>query len=143
VELEFHTLARNLPVDEGAPAEEELFAAAPAPPTTYVTIDTVAELGGVLERARAAPFISIDVEGVVDPRALQANDPLRTTLAGLSIAVGAGEAFYFSLAHRARQVGGQVGLGFDELLADTPDRVDDSGGKRTRGRKTAEPTTIA
>src|SRR5262249_26814464 len=114
VELEFHTLARNLPVGEEAPAEEEAPVVA-APPANYVTIDTVEELGPILERARSAPFISIDAEGVVDPRAPQTNDPLRTSLVGLSIAVGPGESFYFPLAHRARVEEGQVGLGFEDL----------------------------
>ncbi len=143
VELEFHTLARNLPVGDEAPADEAATPAA-APPTNYSTIDTVDDLADVIERARAAPYISIDAEGVVDAGAPQANDPLRTTLAGISISVGPGEAYYFPLAHRSRNTGEQVGLGFDELFPD--ERVDDGSvgaGKRARAKKVSEPTSIA
>ncbi len=147
VELEFHTLARNLPVSVGedAVAEQEEVPAAPAPPVAYVTIDTLGELGQVIERARSAPFVSIDAEGVVDPRAPQTNDPLRTELVGLSIAIGPGEAFYFPLAHHARSRAEeeQVGLGFDDLLGDAVGQVDGASGKRSRTRKIAEPTSIA
>ncbi len=142
VELEFHTLARNLPVGEDVAALEEEVPAAAPPPATYITIDSVEELGPVIERARSAPFVSVDAEGVVDPRAPQTNDPLRTELVGLSIAIGPGEAFYFPLAHRApvRAEEGQVGLGFDDLLGDAGDGAP---GKRARARKVAEPTSIA
>ena len=138
VELEFHSLARNLPVGDDAPDEEATAVA--APPTDYATVDTLDGLADAIDRARAAPYISIDVEGVVDAGAPQANDPLRTTLAGLSIAVGPGEAYYFPLAHRPRNVGGQVGLGLEELMAE--ERPDDAAGaKRPRARKVAEPTS--
>jgi hypothetical protein len=132
VELEFHTLARNLPVGEDVAAPEEEVPAAAPPPATYITIDSVEELGPVIERARSAPFVSVDAEGVVDPRAPQTNDPLRTELVGLSIAIGPGEAFYFPLAHRApvRAEEGQVGLGFDDLLGDPGDGA--PGGARAR-----------
>jgi len=142
VELEFHTLARNLPVGEDAVAPAEEVPAAVAPPATYVTIDAVEELGQVIERARSAPCVSVDVEGVVDPRAPQTNDPLRTELVGLSIAIGPGEAFYFPLAHRAprRAEEAQVGLGFDDLLGDAGDGAP---AKRARARKVAGPTSIA
>ena len=142
VELEFHTLARNLPVEDESAAEASAAVATVAPPTNYVTVDALADLAAVIERARAAPYISIDTEGVVDAGAPQANDPLRTTIAGISIGLGGGEAYYFPLAHRPRSVGGQVGLGFDKLMA--ADGTDDaSAGKRARGRKIAEPTSIA
>ncbi len=138
VELEFHTLARNLPVED-TPATQAA-TAVPAPPTNYITVDTLDGLAEAIERARSAPYISIDTEGVVDAGAPQANDPLRTTLAGLSISVGSGEAYYFPLAHRARNVGGQVGLGLEELIAVEPS---DGAGKRSRVRKVAEATSIA
>jgi DNA polymerase-1 len=144
VELEFHTLARNLPVGEDEPAVEET-PAPPPPPVAYVTVDTLPELADVLDRARAAPFVSIDAEGVVDPRALQANDPLLTSLVGLSIGIAPGEAFYLPLAHRPRTQEGQVGLGFDALLgaAPPPSSADAAAGKRPRACKTPEPTSIA
>ena len=98
----------------------------------------------MIERARTAPYISIDTQGVVDPRAPQTNDPLRTSLIGLSIAIGTGEAYYFPLAHRSRRAEGQVGLGFDELTGggDGPTEGDGSG-KRGRVRKVIEPGSIA
>src|SRR5262249_9150386 len=89
-------------------------------------------------------YLSIDIEGVVDPRAPQTNDPLRTTLVGLSIAAGPGEAFYFPLAHRARAADGQVGMELTDLLGDTIDAADvGSAAQRPRARKGAEPTSIA
>ena len=140
VELEFHSLARNLPAGDDAPVEQATAVA--APPTNYATVDTLDGLADAIDRARAAPYISIDVEGVVDASAPQTNDPLRTTLSGLSIAVGPGEAYYFPLAHRPRNVGGQVGLGLEGLMAE--ERPDDAAGvKRPRARKVAEPTSIA
>jgi DNA polymerase-1 len=143
VELEFHTLARNIPVAEDVAAESPTIAA--APPANYATVDSVPELHRAIERARTAPYISVDTQGVVDPRAPQTNDPLRTSLIGLSIAVRAGEAYYFPLAHRSRRVEGQVGLGFDELTGDAGNGpVEDEGSaKRGRVRKVIEPGSIA
>ena len=143
VELEFHSLARNIPAGEEVAADEEVSTAV-APPVRYVTVDSVAELDDALERARNAPYISIDIEGVVDPQAPQTNDPLRTSLVGLSIAVGPGEAFYFPLAHRVRAADGQVGLELADLLGDTADASDGgAASKRPRPRKVIEPASIA
>jgi DNA polymerase I len=143
VELEFHTLARNIPVVDENPVGGEPIAI-PAVPLNYATVESLDELDAMLDRARNAPYISIDVEGVVDPGSPQTNDPLRTTLAGLSIGVGPGEAYYLPLAHRARNPGGQVGLGLEDFMSDAPVGDDDvSSGKRPRARKPAEPTSIA
>ena len=139
VELEFHTLARNIPVADDVADEGEVPLAPAAVPTSYVTVDSVADLGRVLDQARSAPYVSIDVEGVVDPRSPQTNDPLRTTLVGISIGVGPGEAYYFPLAHRNRDLGEQVGLGLGDLGLEVPEEP----AKRARVRKAAEPSSIA
>src|ERR1043165_6644438 len=89
VELEFHTLARNLaPIDGAVPVAESTAApvpaeeasAAPPPPAAprnYSIVDTVSAMEKVVARARKAPYIAIDVETVTDPNAPYDADPLR------------------------------------------------------------------
>ena len=139
VELEFHTLARNIPVSDDLADECEIPLAPAAVPVSYTTVDSVADVARILDLARSAPYVSIDVEGVVDPRSPQTNDPLRTSLVGISLGVGPGEAYYFPLAHRGRDVAEQVGLGLGDLGLEAPDEPV----KRARTRKTAEPSSIA
>lgn len=143
VELEFHTLARNVPITEEQPFEDESVVPTVAEPLHYSTVDDVAALEQVLERARGAPYLSIDVEGVVDPRAPQTNDPLRTSLVGISLGVGPGEAYYFPFGHRVRDTGGQVGLGLGDLGLLDGENAEPGGVKRGRTKKAAEPTSIA
>ena len=143
VELEFHTLARNIPVTDEPLFEDEAAAPAVAEPLHYSTVDDVAAVEQVLERARGAPYLSIDVEGVVDPRAPQTNDPLRTSLVGISLGVGPGEAYYFPFGHRVRNTGGQVGLGLGDLGLLDGENAEPGGVKRGRTKKAAEPTSIA
>ncbi|HEV8217733.1 MAG TPA: DNA polymerase I [Gemmatimonadaceae bacterium] len=137
VELEFHTLAKNLPVDDASGA---VIAEKPSTPAThYTTIDTLPALEKFIARARRAPYIAIDTETVVDPDAPQPLDPLRARLVGLAVGVAAGEAYYLPLSHSERveiQSQGDLGLG-DALLEEpvTP--------RKTRAKKTAEPTSIA
>ncbi|MGH7615979.1 MAG: 5'-3' exonuclease H3TH domain-containing protein, partial [Gemmatimonadaceae bacterium] len=137
VELEFHVLARAIadvePSTDGP--ENAAVAASAPPPANYVTIDTVAALEAAVARARAADYIAVAVETVVDPSAPYELDPLRSELVGITIATAPGEAFYVPLAHRRREEEqGDLDLG---LLIDAPVT------KKTRPKKTAEPTTIA
>jgi DNA polymerase I len=136
VELEFHTLARNIPEPTSGDGDNTALPAPARRDTKYTVVDTVAALEQAVARARNAPHIVVDVQTVVDPAAPHAFDPLRTTLVGVTIAVAAGEAFYFPLAHQQRTPDqGNLGLG-DELLLDAT-------AKKPRSKKTAEPTSIA
>src|SRR5690606_3222104 len=58
---------------------------------------------------REVPRVALDTATVSDPNAPSAEDPLRSVLVGLSIAVAPGEAYYLPLRHRADE-GGNLGL---------------------------------
>jgi DNA polymerase-1 len=106
VELEFHSLARDLGLpaaisEAGAPSA----AATPAverrqTAANYRTVGTVAAVQEVVTRVRAVGTCAIDTQGIIDPGSPVAFDPLRSTLAGLAIAVAPGEAYYLPLRHR-------------------------------------------
>ncbi len=137
VELEFHTLAKNIAAAAPAAAPPGLPDAAPASETKYSVVDSTPALEKAVARARRAPYIALDTETLVDPGAPQDIDPLRSSLIGLTIAVAAGEAYYFPLGHRHR-ADTQVDLALGDGLmieADTP--------KKARAKKTAEPSSIA
>jgi DNA polymerase-1 len=137
VELEFHTLAKNIPVGPpDATTGEAIAAEAPARETKYTVVDTLPALEAAVARARAVPYIAIESEVVVDPDAPYETDPLRSSLVGITVAVAPGEAFYFPLAHRPHtEPQGDLGLG-DELTLDFEP-------KKTRAKKATEPTSIA
>jgi DNA polymerase-1 len=84
----------------------------PAIETRYATVDTLDEMRRVVARAREVGVIAVDTETLIDPDSPQKVDPLRSTLVGITIAVGAGEAYYFPLRHRPRD-GTQVDLPLD------------------------------
>jgi DNA polymerase-1 len=147
VELEFTALAKSAATlaAETGPTEPTLFAddasgAAEAPTvreTHYVTVDTVDALERAITRARLAPDIAIDIETVIDPGAPHDNDPLRSRLVGVTIAVAAAEAYYFPLAHVQREEPqGDLVLG-DDLLGEV------AAPKKARAKKTVEPASIA
>jgi len=107
VELEFHTLARQIvvPVEQAAaqavaPEVDAVALPARKTPSKYVTVSSVAELRTAVARARHAPYIAINVQTVVDADAPNPNDPLRATLVGMTLAVAPGEAYYIPIAHR-------------------------------------------
>lgn len=147
VELEFHTLAKTAASMESAAADAPLVTAAgaalesaePAPPakrqTDYATIDTLPALEKAIARARRAPHVAVDTETVIDPTAPQEVDPLRSTLVGVTIAVGPGEAYYFPVAHRAREAE-QIEIGIAESSVE-------AAPKKARAKKAAVPTSIA
>ncbi len=144
VELEFNAFAKSAAISAAEHGQSETPAAAaaaqPAAPreTKYTTVNTVAGLEKAIARARRAPYIAIDVETVADPTALREVDPLRSPLVGLTIAVAAGEAYYFPLAHRERADDTQADL---ELFADlAPVEAEP---KKARAKKVSEPTSIA
>ena len=143
VELEFHTLARAAADKEAATEAEaagalpatrhELPAAAP-PLVSYVTVDTLSAMERVVARARRAPHIAVDTETVIDPAAPQEVDPLRSTLVGVTIAVGPGEAYYLPVAHRDRHAA-QI-----EIAIGEPDQ---EPVRKSRAKKAAAPASIA
>jgi len=102
VELEFHSLAKEHATATPPRAER----------AHYTTLDTVDALAALCTRVRAAPYIAVDVETVVDADSPLSVDPLRSTLVGLSIAVAPGEAYYLPFRHRAHRPAQQ------ELLPD-------------------------
>ncbi|MHB1223519.1 MAG: DNA polymerase I [Gemmatimonadaceae bacterium] len=129
VELEFHTLARDvaaraeaLPAD-ASPAEAAAGGAAPA--VRYETVDTIQALERLVSRARKARYIAVDTEVVVDADSPSKIDPLRSTLVGISIALAPGEAYYLPLAHRSQRLsqGELVFGGRDVVDGMTPDEA--------------------
>lgn len=120
VELEFHTLVKTAMVQE-QPAMAVKFR------VSYKTVDTIPDLQRVVELARKAGKISLDVETLIDPDSPQKVDPLRSKLVSISIGISTGEAYYFPLQHVQRR---DVQ---SELLVDAPgdraatDAPDDRG----------------
>ncbi|HEX2780493.1 MAG TPA: DNA polymerase I, partial [Gemmatimonadaceae bacterium] len=84
----------------------------PAIETRYVTVDTIEDMVRVVARAREVGTIAVDTETLIDPDSPQKVDPLRSTLVGITIGAGPGEAYYFPLRHRTRD-GTQVDLMLD------------------------------
>ena len=152
VELEFNTLARSLgetaatttsPTVPGSPPRP---VETTRPPTNYQTVDTIDALARMIARARSAPYIAFDTETVIEPDSPQKVDPLRCTLVAIAIAVGAGEAYYLPLRHRAFQAAqGDLLLGDTEPGSDS-DEANEAKPKAPRVKKRAkqaEPTSIA
>jgi DNA polymerase-1 len=111
VELEFHTLAKNLPVQGSATisssssgvraAEAASDITAPAlRAVSYQIVDTIEAMTSLVARARAVGTIALDTETVLASSSVQRVDPLRSTLVSIAIAVAEGEAYYLPLTHR-------------------------------------------
>jgi len=140
VELEFHTLAKDIPVPQTA----EATAAEPAKPAaTYVTVDTIDEMAKVVERARRAAHVAIAMQWVAEPGAPVPTDPLRSAIVGITLAVAAGEAYYLPLAHREHQPDqGMLALGDFDVVSDA-DAKKTGRKKRATTVEAAKPTSIA
>lgn len=101
VELEFHSLVRNLPASQGIAAQ-----AAPSrveavlPEVEYKTVDTIDALNALVTRARSAGTIAIDTETIVSAGSLLKVDAIRSVLVSMAIAVAPGEAYYLPLRHK-------------------------------------------
>src|SRR5438093_286150 len=109
VELEFHTLAKDIPAAP-TPAAEEV----QRPLLRYTTVDSVAMLQKVVARTGKAPYVSIDTQALVDADSPTDLDPLRATLVALTVGVEPGEAYYFSFGHREwEDAQGSLALGDD------------------------------
>ena len=112
VELEFHTLAKNLPVQGSSTIggnsssvgvfEAALDVTAPAlrEAVSYQTVDTIDAMNALVARARTAGTIALDTETILASSSVQRVDPLRSTLISIAIAVAEGEAYYLPLKHR-------------------------------------------
>jgi 5''-3'' exonuclease (including N-terminal domain of PolI) len=144
VELEFNTLARQLPdtliaAAAPLPGAPDAVVETTRPVVRYVTVEHIEEIPALIERVRSVPYISLDTQTVTDPDSPQKIDALRSSLVGIAIGVGPGEAYYLPLRHRTFQpLQGDFLLG-DESSADTPE----SGKRPKRAAKQAEPTSIA
>ena len=141
VELEFHTLARQISVpDDGTPAAESAerarSAGRPNVQTQYAVVTDVKNVAAVVTKARAARHLSIGIQTSIDPAAPNPNDPLRSSLVGVALAVAPGEAYYLPIAHRKYEPQ-QPAL---VLVPEEPSAPK----KRTKAAaKTAEPASIA
>src|SRR5215216_1344595 len=104
VDLEFHSLARNVALMLAQEPAQTTEASAPAPEAVpkkaeYVVADTLERVLEVVERARETGVIALDTETVVDPDTPLQVDPLRSTLVSIAIAVAPAEAYYLPLRH--------------------------------------------
>lgn len=129
VELEFHTLARQIEVP--ATAEAPLRPKPGEGASKYVTVTKPQDVAKVIEKARQVPYISMNVQTVADQAA--PNDPMRSSIVGVSIAVAPGEAYYFPMAHRRYETP-QASF---ELTSEEPAPA------RKSKAKTTEPVSIA
>jgi len=148
VELEFHGLARSISDMAAAISAVPPIGAPEAVPeamrltTNYVTVDTIDALEQMVARARSAPYVAFDTEMVIEPNSPQKVNPLRSSLIAISIAVGAGEAYYLPIRHRARQP-----TQGDLLFQDESEQGSDSSETKKlrvkKAAKSAEATSIA
>ncbi|MGH7677812.1 MAG: DNA polymerase I [Gemmatimonadaceae bacterium] len=137
VELEFHTLARQIEI----PPEAESSAPAVDVPKkkvehSYSTVTSTGEVRELVAKARRASSIALSVHTVVDPGVPNALDPHRASIVGISIAVAPGDACYVPLAHRRYQPAQPV----LELTSEEPEAK--TAAKKTRS-KAVEPISIA
>jgi DNA polymerase-1 len=113
VELEFHSLVKNLPAAQGVAAPARLSQPEVVrPEVEYRTVDTIEGLNALVTRARSAGTIAVDTETIVAAGSMLKVDPIRSILISLAIAVAPGEAYYLPLKHRSQ--GGMQG----ELMID-------------------------
>jgi DNA polymerase-1 len=140
VELEFHTLARQISVPEdeaGSEAAREPSAAErPKLDHRYTVVTDVRQVAEVVTKARAARHLSVAIQTAIAPEAPNPNDPLRSALVGVALGVAPGEAYYLPIAHRKYQPH-QPTL---ELVSEEPSAPKK---KAKAAAKTAEPSSIA
>ena len=116
VELEFHTLTRDLADEEG---ESGTVGELNGKEVVYTTIDTTEKLASLVRRARSARVFAIDIAASSETTIADAVNPLLLPLVGISIAVAPGEAYYLPFAHgEERVVQGELGdFGFAPTAA--------------------------
>ena len=150
VELEFHSLARSIgntmamSAAVALPGGPEATAETMRPVTHYVTVDSIELLEQMIVRARSAPYIALDTSTVINADSPLKIDPQRSSLTAISIAVGAGEAYYLPLRHRAiRSAQGDLLLGDTTELAGDAEHATLKKPRAKKAAKSAEPTSIA
>ena len=115
--------------------------------TNYVTIDSVQALNRMIARARAALYIAVDVQTIIEPDSPQKVDPLRSTLIAISIAIGIGEVYYLPLRHRTlRQTQNTLFLDDVPEAGTDSDEANEAEPKKPRAKsapKSAEAVSIA
>src|SRR4051812_34498723 len=83
VELEFHNLAKQLPrgIEPAQAAASAVTAAVEAPKmVSYKIVEDVAQLRDVVQEARRAPLVGIDIELVRESGSADFTDPLRSRI---------------------------------------------------------------
>ena len=102
VELEFHTLARQIVVteEEAAASPVTTTASRKAPKGDYKVVGSAKEVADVVRKARAAKQLSVVIETTIDAEAPNPRDPLRAAIVGIAIGIAPGDAYYFPLGHR-------------------------------------------
>jgi DNA polymerase I len=104
VELEFHTLVKDLGPTSATPATSpavtESPSVAPSVPTRYVTVDTIDDVTRLVTEARKAGSFAVGVSGVAEPGSPIPDDPLRSGLVGIAISLAPHEAYYLPLGHK-------------------------------------------
>ncbi|MEO7366437.1 MAG: DNA polymerase I, partial [Gemmatimonadaceae bacterium] len=99
VELEFHSLVKNLPSTASGMVNASPALIAEKHAVSYATIDTPEGLEVLIDRARNAGMIAIDTETVGPPGSVSKADPVRAALVSMSVAVAPGEAYYLPFKH--------------------------------------------
>ncbi len=112
VELEFHTLARQIETPEDVPAPASEAATTAGRDRRSEIIVTTKDANRVVTAARTARRMAVAVLTAPKPDAPFATDPLRSTIVAIAIGLENGERFYLPLAHRAWQPP-QTSLGLD------------------------------
>jgi DNA polymerase I len=141
VELEFHTLARQIAVSDDEPTQATAAIAPEAAPAArtlaknYVTVTSAKQLRDVVVKARAAKHIAVNVQTVSAAEALNPNDPLRAAVVAIALALAPGEAYYLPIAHRRFEPEQPV----LELTSEEPAV---KAAKKSRA-KSPEPTSLA
>jgi DNA polymerase-1 len=105
VELEFHTLARQVVVTDEEESANPVASTATA--TTrkpakadYKVVSSAKEVADVVTKARAAKHLSVVIETTIDAEAPNPRDPLRAAIVGIALGIAPGDAYYLPLAHR-------------------------------------------
>ena len=133
VDLEFHTLARQIDTtEEPAAAARVEDRKGPATARDYRVATTAAAASAVVAAARKAGRLAMSVFTAPEPGAPIATDPMRSVIVGIAMSSRAGSATYMPFAHRGWEPS-QTTLG----LGDEPPAP-----KKSKA-KTAEPESLA
>ena len=135
VELEFHTLARQIVVteEEAAASPVTTTASRKAPKGDYNVVKSAKQVAEVVAKARAAKHLSVVIETTIDAEAPNPRDPLRAAIVGVALGIAPGAAWYFPIGHRKYEPPQTMLV----LTSEEP-----APAKKSKA-KTAEPASIA